>query len=212
MKQQKICVAILLSIVFFTMLQAESDIDWQVPSQNTDLTLVGYEIRINYIDARGRTTLTTESDKVDFTGNGISVLAGRYQESSAAFRSGYVYLGLNMQKWIDEYDHKSNYMAGIVGFEFVTGNKMAKFVYGLEGGLGYIDSRTTDIESVFSYDAEPYIGLRLSPTDSLNVNLRVGVRGFIIQHAEDTFGAADQNGNEAYTINAQIGIGYFLPN
>jgi len=194
------------------MLQAESDIDWQVPSQNSDLTLVGYEIRVNYIHAIGRTTLTTESDKANFTGNGISILTGSYQESSAAFRSGYVYLGLNMQKWIDEYDDKSNYVAGIVGFEFVSGNKTAKFVYGLEGGLGYIDSRSTNIESVFSYDAEPYIGLRLSPTDNLNINLRVGVRGFIIQQAEGTFGAADQNGNEAYTVNAQIGTGDFAPN
>ena len=224
MKKIILIAASVLSIGFFTAVQAEEymgmdSADSTTESVKTDSS--GVELRVNFLGTSGSLrqdiTVTDSSGNVvyaesfesDFTTTGFSALVGYGKESSDNSKSLFYYLGLGKETMTFDDDSTSDYTAFLFGAEGGIGNKTVKFIYGGEFGIGSIDTKVAELGSLTTFSAEPFIGLRVSPVDRLNINFRVGIRSILIEESTySELGLTGTGENSAFTTNAQIGVGY----
>ena len=212
--------AILLSITslgLFSLLQAEeSSSSYEKPSLKKSAS--GVEIRANFLASSGRFVQNfTEtdpsgheiqySDTSDLTTKGFSLLIGYGQDYKYRNQSSFLYIGYENQNWSDEYD--SFYHGAIIGAEGAIGSRTLKLFYGGEFASGALDTGEEGLGYLYTFSAEPFIGLRVLPADGISINFRVGVRGVYIEDVESMKdGNTLTSGNSAYTANALIGLGY----
>ena len=181
----------------------------------------GLELRANYGIASGSqktnfevtnshgSLIHSETITSDLSSAGYSFLVGYGLESPENGRSGFLYLGFEKQKWTNENDSTNDYTSFLLGAESGVGTKHLKFVYGGEFGIGTIDTDSSTVNSLSTYTAEPFIGLRMTFVDSLSINLRVGAKAYFIDDTVYTDSGYTGTGeNHLITGNAQVGIGY----
>ena len=182
-------------------------------------TRSGLEIRVNLLGSSGRfsqdLTLSDpngyelrSSEKVlDLTTKGGSLLLGYAREYKRGYESSFLYFGFESQKWNDTYD--SVYQAFMIGAEGGIGGPSVKFIYGGEFAAGVLDTSSDTLGYLATFTAEPYVGMRFLLTGNISVNMRAGARFYsveAVESTEDTNTLLSQN--SAYTVNAQIGLGY----
>ncbi len=206
------------SLCLFTVLQAEEySATFVKPSLKKSAS--GVEIRANLLYASGRFTqnftetdpsgnvVHTSRDSDDLTAKGFSFLIGYGQNYKHKNQSSFVYIGYENQKWNDKYD--SFYHAAIIGAEGAVGSRTFKLFYGGEFSSGALETGEDGLGYLYTFSAEPFIGLRVIPAAGVSINFRVGVRGTYIEDVESLNGVNTlTSSNSAYTANALIGLGY----
>ena len=227
MKVNKLVSATIVSFGILTSVQAgeytgmEDEKPKKVETSQNEEARAGLEIRGNFGGAGGtmdtHVTVTdpygsivhTESASSDISSKGYSFLIGYGTEVPIDGKSGFIYVGIEDQTWTGDSGNSNDYNAFLFGAEGGIGNKNVKFVYGGEFGIGSIDTGTTEVGSLSTFTAEPFIGLRITPVDRVSINLRVGVRGYFIEDTVYSYNGYTGTGeNHLLTTNAQIGVGY----
>ena len=214
----------LFSFALLSTLQAEESDGMYEHDHKSSLkrSKSGLELRANLVASSGRfiqdftetdpsgNTVQTDSSTSDLTSKGFSLIAGYGRDYGRRDQSSFFYIGYEHQKWNDEYD--SVYHAFLFGAEGGLGSRSVKFIYGGEFSFGSLDTGIAGIDGLgylYTFSAEPYIGLRLLATNGLSFNFRVGARGVFIEEVitpNDVNTVTTENG--AFTANAQVGIGY----
>lgn len=179
----------------------------------------GLEVRANVLASSGRyvqdivvsdasgNTLQTDRETSDLTSKGFSLLVGYGREYVRRDHSSFIYVGLESQKWSDEYE--SDLRTFLLGAEGGIGNRSVKLIYGSEFGFGSLKTGSTQTGNLFAFSFEPFIGLRLLSANGLSLNFRVGARAFSIEETTSSdAGNVITNENSAFSANAQIGVGY----
>ena len=211
----------LLSFAFFsTQLAAESDGAYEYDHKSTlKSSRSGLELRANVRASSGRfiqdfietdpsgNIVQTDSATSDLTSKGFSFVAGYGRDDGRRGQSSFYYIGYEHEHWSDEYD--SVYHAFLLGAEGGIGSRSVKLIYGGEFTFGSLDTGIDGMGYLYTFSAEPYIGIRLLATEGLSLNFRVGARGTFIEEVITPNGVntvTTENG--AFTANAQIGLGY----
>ena len=213
--------AVLLSIIslgLFSLLQAkEYTSSYEKPALKKSAS--GVEVRANFLASSGRFVqnftetdpsghvVQTYSDTSDLTTKGFSLLIGYGQDYKYRNQSSFLYIGYENQDWSDEFD--SFYHGAIIGAEGAIGSRTLKLFYGGEFASGALDTGKEGLGYLYTFSAEPFIGLRVIPAEGISINFRVGVRGVYIEDVESLNGVNTlTSSNSAYTANALIGLGY----
>ena len=179
----------------------------------------GLEVRVNLLGSSGRFSqnltlsdpngheLKTNERVSDLTTKGGSLLLGYAREYRRGYQSSFIYFGFESQKWNDAYD--SVYQAFMIGVEGGVGGPDVKFIYGGEFAAGVLDTGLDGLGYLATFTAEPYGGMRFLLTHNISINMRVGARFYSVEAVESLEGVNTLlNQNSAYTVNAQIGLGY----
>ncbi len=207
-----------LSLGIFTSLPAEEYVsDYTTPS--TKRSGSGLELRANFLASSGRFvqeftesdpsghTVSTDSDTSDLTSRGLSLLVGYGRDYIHRDQSSFLYIGYENQKWSDDFE--SVYHAFLMGAEGGIGSRLVKFIYGGEFAFGSLDTGVDGMGYLYTFSAEPFVGLRLLSSSGLSLNFRFGVRGMFIEDViTQNAGNSMTSENSAFTANAGIGVGY----
>lgn len=211
---------ILLSLFSFALLstlQAEESDGIYAHDHKSSLkrNTSGLEVRANVLASSGRfvqdffetdsggNTVQVDSSTSDLTTKGYSLIVGYGRDYVRRDQYSFFYIGYENQKWSDEFD--SVYHAGLIGVEGGIGGRTVKLIYGGEFAFGTLETGIDGLGYLYTFTAEPFIGLRVLATEGLSINFRVGVRGYFIE--EVTLENVTSE-NAAFTANAQIGVGY----
>ena len=189
---------------------------YQAPSKKI---ASGLEVRVNLLGSSGRFSqdltlsdpngheLKSSGRVSDLTTKGGSLLLGYAREYRRGYQSSFLYVGFESQKWNDAYD--SIYQAFMIGAEGGVGGSDIKFIYGGEFAAGVLDTGSDSLGYLATFTAEPYGGMRFLLTHNISINMRVGARFYSVGAVESMEGVNTLlSQNSAYTVNAQIGLGY----
>jgi len=207
-----------ISLGLFSTLQAEEYLSAHEHS-STKRSGSGVEVRANFLASSGRFVqnftetdpsgheIQTYSDTADLTSKGFSLLIGYGQDYKYRNQSSFLYVGYENQNWNDAFD--SFYHGAIIGVEGAIGSRTLKLFYGGEFSSGALETGEDSLGYLYTFSAEPFIGLRVIPAEGVSINFRVGVRGVYIEDVESMDDANTlASSNSAYTANALIGLGY----
>lgn len=210
--------SLILGLGLFSTLQAEEYVP-EYEKTSLKRSGSGLELRVNLLASSGRfiqdftetdpsgNTVRTYSDTSDLTSRGFSLIVGYGRDYIRRDQSSFLYIGYENQKWSDEYD--STYHAFLLGAEGGLGSRSLKFIYGGEFAFGSLDTGVDGLGYLYTFSAEPYVGLRLLSDGGLSLNFRVGARGYFIEEViSANAGNVVTSENAAFTANAQIGVGY----
>ena len=210
--------SLILYLGLFSTIQADESVP-EYEKSSLKRSGSGLEIRANLLGSSGRfvqdftetdpsgNTVKSYSDTSDLTSKGFSLLVGYGQDYQHRNQSSFLYVGYENQKWSDEYD--SLYHAAILGAEGAIGSRSLKLFYGGEFAFGSLDTGVDGLGYLYTFSAEPFIGLRLLQAEGLSINFRIGARGVFVEEVISANGVNTVTSeNSAFTANAQVGLGY----